>query len=68
MTDTTCKNCESEFAALTNARNRALRDLDAADHEVNRARARLDEIDARIANFEARRQCRDHREQTGGAR
>jgi hypothetical protein len=44
-----CRTCIEEDAKLDAERQQALRALDIADHEVNRARARLADLDNRIA-------------------
>lgn len=56
-----CRTCAAESAALESERQRALRALDLADFEVNQARARLADVENKIANRHAR-QCRDHQE------
>lgn len=57
-----CATCAVEDAALESERDRALRALDIADFEVNRARARarLTDVENKIADRHAR-QCQDHR-------
>ncbi len=61
MTDT-CRNCQADWSALQAERDRASRAIAIADMEVNRARARLEEVDAKIVNWQARGECRDHAE------
>jgi hypothetical protein len=56
-----CRICIEEDAKLDAERQQALRALDIADHEINRARARLADLDNRIA-YRREVQCRDHKE------
>ena len=62
LTRDTCHACCTALAALEVERDQALRTLDVADHEVNRARARLAEVETKISEWSARSECRDHRE------